>query len=302
MNDFDALLPVSLGQFEGGPQLSIDARALHAALEVQTAFNDWISRRINLSGFKNGNDFAVILRNEKNPSGGRPQQDFILSIRMAKHLAMMERTGRGELVRDYFLACEERALASKPAPMSDDEMILHAMRVLDQRVAALRLENIRLLEDNRAQAARIEADKPKVAWADTAERAVGNILVGTMAKILAKVGYPIGMLELFKVLRNSGYLCGTGRRKNEPTQMALDLGVMTFHQVVVPRTLGDEIKRTPLITPKGQKYFVTKFLGQLPDLTTVLDSMDDLDSNRLPGLEREPVDERSIPEPRKSVH
>ena len=75
---------------------SVDARELHAALEVTTRFNDWIARRIENYGFIEGKDFYSKM--SKTPEGGRPAVEYALTVAMAKELATVENNDRG---RDY---------------------------------------------------------------------------------------------------------------------------------------------------------------------------------------------------------
>lgn len=51
---------------------TINARELHAFLDVQTEFKDWISRRIADYGFTNGLDFCSFLSESQI---GRPRKD-----------------------------------------------------------------------------------------------------------------------------------------------------------------------------------------------------------------------------------
>lgn len=88
---------------------AVDARELHAFLEVGTAFKDWIARRIETYGFKDGEDFCSFLSES---AGGRPSREFAVSLGMAKELAMVERGEKGRQARAYFLECERRAKAA----------------------------------------------------------------------------------------------------------------------------------------------------------------------------------------------
>jgi len=91
-----------------------NARDLHAALQVETRFDTWFSRRVKEYGFVEGNDFCSIL--SKSPVG-RPSTEYHLTLDMAKELAMVERTDVGRRVRQYFIQVElhTRALLKEQA-------------------------------------------------------------------------------------------------------------------------------------------------------------------------------------------
>lgn len=111
---------------------------------------------------------------------------------------------------------------------------------------------------------KIESDKPKVLFADSVCGSETSILVGTLAKILNQNGIDIGQNRLFKWLRANGYLVSKkGLMYNTPTQYSLDLGIMEIKEKTIMQPDGKSIiTRTPLITGKGQAYFVNKFLKE----------------------------------------
>lgn len=87
-----------------------DARKLHEGLKANTAFGDWMPRRIKSLGLVEGIDFEeVSLKNEKNLSGGRPIKEYRLTLDAAKHIAMVEKNEVGRLVRSYFIWIENNA-------------------------------------------------------------------------------------------------------------------------------------------------------------------------------------------------
>lgn len=106
---------------------TVNARDLHAFLQVQSAFKDWIARRIADYGFQDGRDFCSFLSESQ---GGRPAKEYAITIDMAKELSMVERNERGKQARQYFIECERRA---KAAPQIDPLQMLNdpaAMRGL----------------------------------------------------------------------------------------------------------------------------------------------------------------------------
>jgi len=88
---------------------AVDARELHAFLEVGKVFAAWIQERIEQYGFKENLDYEVFSKSGKNPTGGRPSKEYYVSIDMAKELAMVERNEKGKQARQYFIECEKIA-------------------------------------------------------------------------------------------------------------------------------------------------------------------------------------------------
>ena len=85
-------------------QFPVDGRDLHTKLEVKTAFKDWMPRMIEY-GFEEGKDFSAFLSES---TGGRPAKDYKLTIDMAKHICMIQRSEIGKKIREYFIAVEKQ--------------------------------------------------------------------------------------------------------------------------------------------------------------------------------------------------
>ena len=84
---------------------AVNARELWEKLEVKTQFKDWMPRRIEEFGFEEGKDFSSIL----SKSHGRPSKEYIISLDMAKELAMVENNEQGRRIRRYFIEAEKNA-------------------------------------------------------------------------------------------------------------------------------------------------------------------------------------------------
>ncbi|MBI2381870.1 MAG: antA/AntB antirepressor family protein [Gammaproteobacteria bacterium] len=106
------------GQIGGVELLTVDARELHQALESRQDFSNWIKARIRRYGFAEGMDYEVFDKPIENPKGGRPVQEYRLSLDAAKELAMVEGTERGRQVRRYFIDCERRLHEQRPQAVS----------------------------------------------------------------------------------------------------------------------------------------------------------------------------------------
>lgn len=107
----------------------------------------------------------------------------------------------------------------------------------------------------------IQEMEPKALFSDAVRGSGNSCLIKELATIMKQNGVDIGQNRLFDWLRENGYLCQDGRRKNHPTQRSLDLKVMEVREHVRTNSQGVLVtKFTPLITGKGQLYFVNKFL------------------------------------------
>lgn len=117
-------------------------------------------------------------------------------------------------------------------------------------------------EARRLAEQKIEADKPKVLFADSVAASHGSILVGELAKLLNQNGIDIGQNRLFNWLRENGYLiCRKGTDYNMPTQRSMELQLFSIKETAITHSDGHvSISKTVKVTGKGQLYFVNKFL------------------------------------------
>lgn len=114
------------------------------------------------------------------------------------------------------------------------------------------------------QAEKIEADAPKVLFADSLLGSDHSILIGELAKILRQNGVQTGQNRLFDYMREHDYLIKTGAQRNLPTQRALEMGLFDMTTRTISAPDGSIItKSTTKVTPKGQQYFINKLAGQI---------------------------------------
>ena len=145
--------------------------------------------------------------------------------------------------------------------LSDDELMARALLVA-QNTIKLREERIKALENsNTALEAKVEADAPKVLFADSVAASSQSILIGELAKILRQNGIDIGQNRLFERLRKEGYLGTYGEYYNIPTQRAMDLKLFEIKKRAINSHDGRNIVSTTVkVTGKGQQYFVNRYL------------------------------------------
>lgn len=112
-----------------------------------------------------------------------------------------------------------------------------------------------------------EENKPKVEFYHAVKASDSCISVKCMANLLNKNGIPTGEQRLFEWLREKGYLCSKKSLWNQPTQRALNSGLIVSEERVVkkPSYYNDgknKIYFVSLVTPKGQEFFLKQFLKE----------------------------------------
>lgn len=84
----------------------IDSKLLHAELKVKSYHADWIRRRIDNYQFEKDKDY--FLDQLSTLRGGTKRKVYLLTLDMAKELAMIENNESGKRVRRYFIELEKR--------------------------------------------------------------------------------------------------------------------------------------------------------------------------------------------------
>lgn len=124
-------------------------------------------------------------------------------------------------------------------------------------------EKERLALENKQKSEQLEEQAPKVAFANAVLSSPDSILINELAKILCQRGYKTGEVRLFKQLRDEGYLCKSGSDYNLPKQEYLEMGLFEVTKGTRSGSGGIlHTTRTTKVTPKGQQYFINKFIGK----------------------------------------
>ena len=220
----------------------ISARQLHETLEVKTEYKKWFKRMAEY-GFAENEDFVKVTQKCLTSSTGQSITDHIIKLDMAKEIAMIQRTDKGKEVRKYFIQVEKDF-------NSPEKIMARALLMADKKVHKLE--------------AQIEADRPKVLFADAVSASKSSCLIGELAKILKQNGIDIGQNKLFQWLRSNGYLISRrGDSWNQPTQKSMQLGLFELKKTNINHADGHTTTNTTTkVTGKGQQYFINKFLNQ----------------------------------------
>lgn len=129
---------------------TVNARELHAFLEVGRYFANWIKARIDKYGFEEGVDYTVISRLPNSASGNRgATKEYFITLDMAKELAMVELNDKGKQARRYFIDCEKQLHEQKQLPAATPNTATlktsfqetEKYQVLNDMVKAMKLES-----------------------------------------------------------------------------------------------------------------------------------------------------------------
>lgn len=127
-------------------QNCVSARELHEGLGVGSKFYDWITKRIKKYEFEENTDFIKVTQkkvtmNTLGNSRAYNEDDYIITIDMAKELCMVENNDLGKKFRKYFIECEKKLQeVQQPKQMSDMEILARAVLISDKQIKELQAE------------------------------------------------------------------------------------------------------------------------------------------------------------------
>lgn len=142
------LLPVITQCQQGIEKRLVDARTLWKFLGSKQEFANWIKNNIQAYGFKKDKDYCSFDKIIKRGTGATKAKEYLLTISMAKELAMVERNEQGKSAREYFIKCEETLLALAPERV---EQLRQLWRVGREAVKTPFIKLCNALERNRTR-------------------------------------------------------------------------------------------------------------------------------------------------------
>lgn len=231
---------------EEGKKL-VSGRELHEALQVSSNFTTWIKRMVDY-GFQENVDYITLWNDSKNGIAvdylGSPQKmsalgyevNYILSLDMAKHIAMIQRSEIGMKIRNYFIECEKEL----HQPINQKERLLlqlfsdDKIEVANAHKQLLELETKPLIE-------KIELQEPMVESFKTYLDTEGTTTVTEACK-----RFGLKRATVFEHLRNNGLVY---KNKVEATVKGIEKG---YFKHVVKNGYP-----TMVVLPKGVEYIKT---------------------------------------------
>ena len=211
------------------------------------------------------NDKGVIT-NDILTNGGIQKSNFINESNLYK-LVFQSRKPEAERFADWVTSEVLPAIRKHGAYMTDGVI---ERTLTDPDYLIMLATNLKEEKAKRALAEAVnERNKPKVLFADTVSASKRSCLMGELAKMISqeairqgKLDKKIGQNKLFAWMRNKGYLCKGGERRNQPKQAYVEQGLFEIKKGTRLDGQGNNIvTSTTKITGKGQIYFVNKFLG-----------------------------------------
>ena len=160
----------------------VSGRELHAALMIDTRYNDWFKRMCEY-GFIEGRDFNLLKFEQVQIEGDRKVKrkviDHQLTIDMAKELCMIQRTDIGKCCREYFIEIEKKW-------NSPEAILARALLIANHQLQITKGENTKLLDENTEQAEKIKNMLPKASYYDYVLSVEGLMPISTIAKDYGK--------------------------------------------------------------------------------------------------------------------
>jgi anti-repressor protein len=141
----------------------------------------------------------------------------------------------------------------KEKELTRKEILLMALKAEEEKEALQLVVN--------TQQGQLAEQQPKVDFANKLLKSKDCILVREFAKVITDEGFKIGEKELFKWFRENGYL---SYKKNEPFQQYMKY--FNLKETTVNTVYGNQIFKTPVVTPEGQLYFFNKIMNEFKPL------------------------------------
>ena len=107
-------------------------RELHERLKIKDKYTDWMQRMIGY-GFSEDVDYYTLRKKPKRQDGTEmpgERIEHVITLDMAKHIAMIQRTPQGMEIRQKLIDLEKNASVNQFAGLSKE---LQAILVIDQR-------------------------------------------------------------------------------------------------------------------------------------------------------------------------
>ena len=241
----------------------VSAKELYNTLELKKDFTTWFKKMASY-GFEEHKDFTPF---RVESTGGRPSSDYAITLDMAKHIAMLQRTEQGMKIRQYFIDYEKTKVFNQfqiPTTLSG-ALLLASQQAeqIEQQQLLLEQTNKQLSEVStkvNEQAIELRNNQSKVTFANAVMESADSCLIGHLASLISQTGYKIGQNKLFQLLRDLGYLGVRGDKYNKPLQHAIESGLFELkYSEYLDNNGNKKMTTVTKVTAKGQAFFINLF-------------------------------------------
>lgn len=205
---------------------SVNARELYSFLDLSWRFSEWFDT--NKQMFEIDVDYTPYVY--LHPQNKQELTDYIITLDMAKELAMMSKTEKGKQVRKYFIECEKQLREQNT--ISVPQTLPEALKLAYE------------------QSLLIEELQPK---ADTFDKLIGADAIFSINQTAKLLG--TGRNKLFAQLRDDCILMSD----NLPYQAYVSAGYFVVKDTVIDRGVKSIAVSTTYVTTKGQVYLSKKY-------------------------------------------
>ena len=157
-----------------GERPEVSARDLHTALEIGTAFRQWFPRICGY-GFSEETDYRKVYQKCDSSRTGQMEVDYLISMDMAKHICMIQRTKKGMMYRQYFLELEK-------AWNTPEKVMARALQIANRQIKELQSRCMFLTTEAKRQERLLEEIRPKADYLDKILHSKALVLTTQIAK------------------------------------------------------------------------------------------------------------------------
>lgn len=226
-------LNTDLIDFTKSGDVMVSGRVLYEQLKINSNYTTWFDRMCEY-GFLENIDYKTCFPNlESEIHGGQNRVDHQITIDMAKQICMIQRTEKGKELRQCLINLEK--------DWNTPEKVM-------SRALQMANSSIQSLKD------KVNSMQPLVDFAEHVTYSSNAISMDEFAKIISNDKIQIGRNELFKWLKDSGYLM----TNNTPYQKYINNGMFSVIEAVRCTDYGNKVFAKTLIQAKGQTLLLPK--------------------------------------------
>lgn len=226
---------------------AVMGRDLHAFLEIGQDYTNWFKRMVEY-GFTAGQDYLA-KNSEVQDSLGRKRErhDHVMTLDMAKEVAMIQRTDKGKQARQYFIEVEKKYKAESAPQLPQD--YASALRELASSVEQAAVEKARA-DQAETKVAELEPQATKYTRFMQAE---GTYSWDAAARIIG-----VGKHKMLEALREQQILMSAGPRKNVPYQSEMHRFEVKTSTYLHPYTGNEHINYKVRVKPAHLDFLAKK--------------------------------------------